>query len=254
MTADPWVLYPALFLAAGLGGLVDSIAGGGGLITIPIMLGFGIPPQQTLGTNKFQASFGSFTAADYYTRHKVVNLRDALPGIVFTAAGSAAGALLVQQMSPDFLRRFIPYVLLAILLYVLLKPDFGLGESAPRMGRMKFYALAGLGFGFYDGFFGPGVGTFWSMAFMLASGFGLLKATGYTKAMNFTSNIVALVMFAIGGNVLFGIGITMAVGQALGARLGSRLVVRRGAKFIRPIFLTVVLATTLKLFYDLYLR
>lgn len=254
MTADPWILYPALFLAAGLGGLVDSVAGGGGLITIPIMLGFGIPPQQTLGTNKFQASFGSFTASAYYTRHNVVNLRDALPGILFTAVGSAAGALLVQQISPDVLREFIPYVLLVILLYVLLKPDIGSAESAPLMGRVKFYALAGLAFGFYDGFFGPGVGTFWTMAFMLGSGFGLLKATGYTKAMNFTSNVVALAMFTIGGNVLFSIGITMAVGQALGARIGSRLVVRRGAKFIRPIFLTVVLATTIKLFYDLYIR
>ena len=115
-------------------------------------------------------------------------------------------------------------------------------------------SLFGLGIGFYDGFFGPGTGTFWAMAFVVGLGFNLTSATGYTKVMNFASNLGSLVFFLIGGKVLFVAGLTMGAGQWLGARIGSRLVVKRGTNFIRPVFLTVVLALTLKLLYDAYLR
>ncbi len=245
----PW-MYPLLFAGGMLAGWVDAIAGGGGMVTIPILLGIGVPPQMVLGTNKFQASFGSFTAAYHYIRKEVVPLDDAWAGILFTLIGSALGTIAVQQMDPGVLNVVIPFLLLAIAVLLLLTPDLGAIQTHPRLPRMLFYLTLGLGLGFYDGFFGPGVGTFWAMAFVLGLGFTLTRATGYTKVMNFTSNIVSLLVFAIGGNVLWAPGAVMAVGQIIGARLGSGMVVKRGVRFIRPVFIVMVILTTLKLLSD----
>jgi uncharacterized membrane protein YfcA len=136
----------------------------------------------------------------------------------------------------------------------LLKPQLGEHDLHPRMRRGVFDATFGLGIGFYDGFFGPGTGMFWAMAFVLGLGFNLTRATGATKVMNFASNIASLIMFILGGHVLYVAGLVMGVGQLLGARLGSRMVVKRGAKFIRPVFITVSLAITAKLLYDSFKR
>jgi uncharacterized membrane protein YfcA len=239
-------MYPLLFAGGLLAGWIDAIAGGGGMVTVPLLLGIGIPPQMVLGTNKFQASFGSFTAARHYVRSDVVSLRDALPGILWTLAGSAAGTVAVQQIDPAVLNVVIPFLLLGIAVSMLLSPDLGNAVTRARMSR----AVYGLLLGFYDGFFGPGVGSFWAIAFVLGLGFDLRKSTGYTKVMNFASNIVSFAVFALGGMVLWLPGIVMAVGQIAGARLGSGMVVKRGTRFIRPVFITIVILTTLKLLYS----
>jgi len=119
---------------------------------------------------------------------------------------------------------------------------------------MVFYLIAGLTLGFYDGFFGPGVGSFWAIAFVAGLGYNLKKATGYTKVMNFTSNVVSLVIFVLGGYVIFTAGIVMAVGQVAGAKIGAGLVIKRGVRFIRPVFITIVILTTLKIIYDRFLH
>jgi uncharacterized protein len=242
--------YGLLFLSGLAGGWVDSIAGGGGLITIPILLSLGLPPQVALGTNKFQASFGSFTASRHYVRKNVVDLVDARPGIILTFVGSLFGTWAVQQMDPGFLTVLIPVMLLGIALYMLFAPGVSDSDGNARMTGILFYSLFSLPLGFYDGFFGPGVGSFWAFAFIAALGFNLRKATGYTKVMNFTSNLVAFLVFTIYGSVLWIPGLTMAAGQILGARIGSALVVRRGSRFIRPILIAVVLLTTLRLLYN----
>jgi uncharacterized protein len=244
-----WV-YPLLFFAAFVAGWVDSIAGGGGMVTIPVLLAVGLPAPMVLGTNKLQASFGSFTAARHYARKRVLHIQDAWWGVACTLIGSATGTFVVQQVSPAVLSIIIPFLLLGIALLMLFTPSLGVGERKARVSANLFYLVAGLVLGFYDGFFGPGVGTFWAMAFVLALGFDLTKATGYTKLMNFTSNIVSLAVFLIGGHVLFGVGMLMGVGQILGARLGAGMVVRRGARFIRPIFIAGVVGMTLKLLWD----
>jgi uncharacterized membrane protein YfcA len=158
----------------------------------------------------------------------------------------------VQRLDPATLKQIIPVALIAIALYVFFKPQLGAADIRPRMAPRGFYAMAGLGLGFYDGFIGPGTGTFWTMAFMLGLGFNLTKATGYTKVMNLASNVTSLVFFALAGQVYLAAGIVMGVGQLLGARLGARMVVTRGTRFIRPVFLMAVLAVTLKLLYDNY--
>ena len=242
--------YPVLFLTAFLAGLVDSIAGGGGIITLPVFLSLGYPPHLALGTNKFQSSFGSFTASYYYIKKDIVILKACINGIIFTFIGSAIGTWTVQQVSSDVLKYIIPFLLIAIIIYSFVKTNLGEHDFQARMNENIFYLFAGIGLGFYDGFFGPGVGSFWAIAFVIGLGYNLKKATGYTKVMNFTSNIVSLFIFVLGGYVVFTTGIVMAVGQISGSKLGAGLVIKKGVKFIRPIFITIVILTTLKIIYD----
>ncbi|MGE5430576.1 MAG: TSUP family transporter [Syntrophomonadaceae bacterium] len=243
-------LYPILFLTGTLAGLIDAIAGGGGLITLPVLLSAGFPPHMALGTNKFQSSFGSFTASYYYVKKGGVSLKSALPGIIFTLIGAALGTWSVQQVKSDILKDIIPFLLAAIILYSFISPKLGETDKRPRMKPLFFYLAFGLLLGFYDGFFGPGVGSFWAISFVLMLGFNLTRATGYTKVMNFTSNIVSFVIFIAGGFVMLSAGLAMAAGQILGSKIGAGLVIKRGTKFIRPIFITMVILTTLKLIYS----
>ena len=245
-----------LFVTGFIAGWVDSIAGGGGLITIPVLISFGLDPRDALGANKLQASFGSGSATWHYARAGAVELKDCRRGFLITFAAAGIGTWCVQQLSSDFLMRFIPVLLIAVAVYTLLRPSLGDADTKPRMERLGFDVLFGCAIGFYDGFFGPGTGTFWAMAYVLVLGFNFTKATGNTKVMNFASNISSLLMFLVGGHVLpvAGYGIVMGAGQLLGARVGSRTVVKHGARFIRPVFITVVLCLTLKLLYDVYMR
>ena len=160
-----------LFLTGIIAGFVDAIAGGGGLITLPVLLSLGIPPQFALGTNKLQAAFGSGSAAWHYAQAKIVTLTECRRGILFTVLGAAAGTLVVQRLDPAFVKHLIPILLLAIAAYMLFKPQLGDRDIRPRLQPGPFYIAAGLALGFYDGFIGPGVGTFWTMAFVL--GFGI---------------------------------------------------------------------------------
>ena len=241
-----------LFLVGLAAGLVDSIAGGGGLITIPVLLGIGLPPQIALGTNKLQASFGSGSAMLTFIRSGKVKLGDCSIGILYTALGSALGTFTVQLLDPALLRLIIPWLLVAIVAYTLLTPRLGFDDLHPRMTQATFFLLAGLTLGFYDGFLGPGTGSFWVMALIFALGFNMTKATAYTKVMNFTSNIVSLVVFIAGGAVLWREGLVMGAGQFIGARIGARMVVSRGTRFVRPVFITMVLAITAKLIWQNY--
>lgn len=246
------LVMPLLFLVGLIAGLVDSIAGGGGLITIPALLGFGLSPQVALGTNKLQASFGSGSAMLTFIRSGKVRLGDCSTGIAFTALGAAIGTFTVQLLDPALLRLLIPWLLVGIVLYTLLTPRLGFDDLHPRMGRTTFFLAAGLVLGFYDGFLGPGTGSFWVVALIFALGFNMTRATAYTKVMNFTSNIVSLVVFIAGGSVLWREGLVMGAGQFIGARIGAHMVVSRGTRFIRPVFITMVLAITAKLIWQNY--
>ena len=242
-----------LLLTGFAAGLVDAIAGGGGLITLPVFLAIGLPPKLALGTNKFQSSFGSFTAAAYYSHRGVADVHSARVGIVTTLAGAGLGAWAVQQIDSAALSGIVPFLLLAIAVYTLFTPKLGEGSTVPRFSRTTFYVVAGTALGFYDGFFGPGVGSFWAILFVFGLGFDLIKATGYTKIMNFASNIISFAVFFAGGYIWFAGGACMAVGQILGSRIGSGLAISRGARFIRPVYITVVLATIAKLVWQRFM-
>lgn len=246
-------LYPALFLAALVAGTMDTIAGGGGLITVPILMGLGWPPQVALGTNKLQASFGSGSATLHFSRAGAIAWHECLWGIGFTAVGATTGTLLVGSLPGDLLKRIIPWLLVAIALYVLFSPRLGKEEIRPRLGATAFHLILGLSLGFYDGFFGPGTGSFWALGYMLLRGQEMRRATAQTKVMNFTSNVVSLAFFAAMGSVVIVPGLVMAAGQFAGGRLGARLVLVQGARMIRPVFVALALALAAKLLVDAYL-
>jgi uncharacterized membrane protein YfcA len=174
---------------------------------------------------------------------------EVVPAVVFTAVGAVCGTLTVRVLPTAWLAWLIPGILAGILVYLLVRPNWGREEGPARWSRNVFYPVFGLGLGFYDGFLGPGTGTFWTVALTGLLGHGLARATAQTKVANFTSNLVSLVVFAVMGQVLWALGLLMGLFQALGARLGSQLALTRGARFIRWVFLFVVAATLTKLLW-----
>lgn len=244
--------YPLLFLTGLSAGLVDSVAGGGGLITLPVLLNLGLPAPLALGTNKFQASFGSVSAAFHYARAGVVDLSHCWLGVACTLVGALSGSACVQSLDSALLVRLIPWLLASIVLYMLCKPKVGHVDRPPRLGEGLFYVFFGLLLGFYDGFFGPGTGSFWTIALVLFLGQNFMRATGTTKVMNATSNVAALALFALGGQIAWTAGLVMAAGQLLGARIGAGLVVRRGARFVQPIFMTMACLIITRLIWTAY--
>ncbi|CAO96202.1 sulfite exporter TauE/SafE family protein [Erwinia tasmaniensis] len=243
-------LLCVLFLVALLAGFIDSIAGGGGLLTVPALLAAGLSPAQALATNKLQSVGGSFSASLYFIRRKAVNLREQWLNIVLTFLGSLAGALLVQHVQGDILRQLLPLLVIAIGLYFLLMPRIGEDDRQRRLHGLPFALVAGGCVGFYDGFFGPGAGSFYALAFVTLCGYNLAKSTAHAKVLNFTSNLGGLLLFMLGGKVVWLVGLVMLAGQVCGARLGARMVLSQGQKLIRPMIVIVSAVMSAKLLYD----
>ncbi len=236
-----------LFVGGALAGFIDAIAGGGGLVALPLLLFTGLTPAQALATNKLQGSFGTFSASYYFVRRGLVKPRQIISMVCCTFVGSALGTLLVQQIDPSFLTTVIPLLLIATAGYFLLSPTMNEEDAQQRIGVLCFALTIGFGLGFYDGFFGPGTGSFFAIAFISLLGFGLTKATAHTKVLNFTSNIASLVFFVGAGQVVWSLGFSMAAGQLLGGRLGARLVVKKGSKLIRPLVVIICILMSIKL-------
>ncbi|HIP39007.1 MAG TPA: hypothetical protein EYG88_06465 [Desulfocapsa sulfexigens] len=236
-----------LFLAGILAGFIDSIAGGGGIITVPALLAVGIPPHQALATNKLQSSCGSLTAALNYTRRGLMNPRELFTGFFFSFLGALSGAIAVQFFEAAFLENLIIAMLIVLFAYTALSPKLGFKQQPHKIGHGLFYTVFGLLIGFYDGFFGPGTGSFWTISLVLLLGLDLKQATAQTKLFNVTSNLVALSIFLYSGLVLWGAGLAMGIGQIIGAYCGSTLVSKREVQFIRVFFLIVVAATIIRL-------
>lgn len=239
-----------LTLAGFAGGLIDAIAGGGGLITVPALLAAGLPPQTALGTNKLQSACGTTLAVRRYAGAGLLTTPHLGLAATCAALGGAAGAWTVGRTHPDLLRQIIPWLLAGVAVYTALNRRFGATAGLAKLSPLVFAIPAGLSLGFYDGFFGPGTGSFWTVALVGLLGLDLRHATGYTKAVNLASNLGALACFLAAGSVHLLAAGFMIAGQLAGARLGSGLVIRDGLKIIRPVFLAVVLALTVKLMLD----
>ncbi len=246
--------FALLFIAGLTAGTVDAVAGGGGLITLPTLLGLGFPVPLALGTNKLGSVFGTASATWSFSRRGAVDVRECIPGALVTAAGAFAGAYAVRLLDAAFLAKFIPWLLAAIVIYMIFKPQLGETDRHHRMERSAFYGVFGLALGFYDGFLGPGTGSFWTIAFVMLLGHNFVKAAAHTKVMNLASNAAALLLFAFAGTVLLLPGLALGAGQLLGARLGAHLAMTRGARFVRPLFLVMAGLTVLKLIYQYYVR
>lgn len=243
-------LLAILFSVALVAGFIDAIAGGGGLITIPALLMTGMSPALALGTNKLQACGGSFSASLYFIRKRAVNLSEVWLLIVLTFIGSAIGTLLIQQVDSSIIRKVLPFLMLAIGLYFLFTPKLGEEDRQQRFSFVGFSFTAAALIGFYDGFFGPGTGSLFSLAFVTLLGFNLAKATAHAKVLNFTSNIASLMLFLIGGQVLWSVGLAMMAGQIIGGNLGAKMVLTKGKSLIRPMVVIMSFIMTAKMVYD----
>lgn len=239
-----------LALAAFLAGIIDSIAGGGGLITIPALLLAGMPPVETLGTNKLQGLFGSGSATLAYASKGHVDLRKQLPAAACALVGSALGAVAATIVPAEIMQAALPVLLIAIALYFALKPNMGDLDRTERMSPFLFGLTVVPAIGFYDGLFGPGTGSFYMLAFVALAGYGVLKATAHTKLLNFATNVGAFGIFAIAGVIYWKIGLIMGVAQFLGARLGATLAMRVGAGLIKPLLVISCVALAIKLLAD----
>ncbi|MCX7829704.1 MAG: TSUP family transporter [Acidobacteria bacterium] len=238
-----------LFLGGLLAGTMDTIAGGGGIITVPLLFSFPINAVNVFGTNKFQSTFGSFSATlNFFIKGKY-SLK-LLVGVFFTAVGSFFGAYCVGIVPSDTLRKIVPFMLYAIAIFLYFYKNYGLERKEKRMNENLFFLVFGLSIGFYDGFFGPGTGTFWAILFVHFLGMDLREATINTKLVNFTSNAIPLMFFLSKGSVLFLPGIAMALGQFLGGFIGAKIVLKRGAKIIKPILIFIAIFLATKLMID----
>jgi uncharacterized membrane protein YfcA len=247
---ETWV-YPALTAIAVLTGFIDAIAGGGGLIMMPALLFCGLSPLEALGTNKLQSMFGTASALRNYARSGLVDWRSNRLAIGLVFGGAVAGALVVQAIELALLALIIPVLLTLAALYILLSPRMSDEDARQRLSPTGYAPLGGA-IGFYDGFFGPGTGTFFTTSLVAMRGYGLTKATAMTKLFNFTSNAASVIMFALGGHILWLLGACMAAGAMLGGWLGSHTALRFGARLIRPLLVAISLAMTARLLWGYF--
>ena len=245
-------------LASLLAGFIDAVAGGGGLVLVPALFSTfpGAAPATLLGTNKGASIWGTGWATLQYVRRVELPWRRLLPAAALAALGSFCGAWALTSVSPEGLRKALPLVLLAVLAYTLAKKDLG-REHRPRYdGRTETLAAGaiGLGVGFYDGFFGPGTGSFFVFLFVRVLGYDFLHASATAKLMNLLTNAAAIALFVGKGHFWWQVAAVMAVTNVAGSLLGTRMALKHGAGFVRGVFVVVVGALIVKTAWDAFLR
>ncbi len=246
-----------LILASAFAGLVDAIAGGGGLIQLPALLVAlpQLPPAQLLGTNKLPSFLGTFSATISYLRRLRPDYRLAIAMAIPAFTGSAFGATVATLIPKDAFRPIILFALVGVFTYTLRKKELGLIEAKRYLGRKRLVigAISGLTIGFYDGIFGPGTGSFLMLILVSILGFAFLEASVTSKIVNLATNLGAIVIFGLSGKILWTLGLAMAVGNVIGGLIGSRLALRGGSRFIRQVFLGVTAMLILRLAFDTFL-
>ena len=247
---EPWV-YAALTAAGMITGFIDAIAGGGGLIMMPALLSAGLPPHVALGTNKLQSTMGTTMALRTYAKGGLIAIRPELATVAVVFIAAAAGAAFVQVLDTGILQVIGPSLLIAVALYIVLSPRMDDADAHHRLERRGYAPVAG-SIGFYDGFFGPGTGTFFTTSLVALRGHGLTRATAMTKLFNATSNWASLIVFAFGGKVIWLLGLSIGLGAMAGAWLGSHVAMRLGARLIRPLLAAISILLTARLTWAWY--
>ncbi len=245
-------LAALLFGVALAAGCIDTIAGGGGLLSIPALLWTGLSPVEALATNKAQAIFGSGLSTLGFARRGLMNRQGLILAGTCNFLGALLGAWSIQNLAPELPAGMIPALLIAVAIYFWRLTPIPEPGATPRLGALSFALTLALGVGFYDGFLGPGTGTFLALGYVALRGYELRQAIAHSKALNFTSNLAALLCFLPSGQIYWPLALLMATGQMIGAWIGTHLVIRHGAPLIRPalVFISLLLSASL-LWYEL---
>jgi uncharacterized protein len=233
-----------------IAGFIDAIVGGGGMLTIPALLTTGLPPHMALGTNKLAATFGSFTASLTFYRKKLFDIRYWRYSLIATAISAIFGTLVVNLLTMTLLEKLLPIIIMATALYTLFsKTIINNGYVLPtRTQHIKIkQVLQGTVLGFYDGVAGPGTGAFWASSSAVLYKINILLCSGLARANNFVSNFCSLLTFIYLGQVNLLLGISMGFFIMLGSWLGAHSAIKWGGKFIRPVFIVVVLCLSVNL-------
>jgi len=245
-----FVLYGGLFVLALVAGAIDAVAGGGGLLTVPGLLAVGLDPVSVVATNKLQGMFGPLSATVHFWRHGRIRLSEHLLPAGAAWAGGVAGAASLSLADPELLKTLVPVLLIAVAVWVLFSPNLG---EVPRRARVSaaVFALTLVPLvAAYDGFFGPGAGTFFALGAVSLLGVTLQEATVRAKLCNFASNLGALGFFVFSGHVVWAYGAAMILGTIIGGNLGARLILARGTGLIRPVLVVMSLAMSGKLLWQ----
>jgi uncharacterized protein len=248
----------ALCAFAFLAGFIDSVVGGGGLVQVPALFVLmpGVPPATLLATNKAASVWGTLAATTQYLRKVPFEARATLPTAAAALLAGYLGAWCVTQVDASFLRPLVLVLLVGVLIYTLWKKDFG-QLHAPRLNpsqQLWVGLLTGSAIGFYDGFFGPGTGSFLIFAFVGLFGFSFLAASASAKVVTLITNVAALLYFVAHGHVLYKVAAPMAICNVAGAVIGSRMAIRRGSGFVRLLFIAIVCVLIARYGWDLWLR
>ncbi|EKE68737.1 TSUP family transporter [Gallaecimonas xiamenensis] len=246
---DVWLWLPLVAFAAGF---IDAIAGGGGLLTVPALLTAGLPPHLALGTNKLSSTFGSSAASWTFFKKRLFDPLLWKTAALGTLFGALFGALAVDLLKAEWLEKALPLAIFGAALYTLFMPKVQEGRRHQPQGEhlpLK-QGVQGFTLGTYDGVFGPGTGAFWTVSTLALYKLDILHASGVARTMNFISNATSLVTFAILGHIHWGLGLAMGAALMVGAFLGAHSAIRFGGKFIRPVFITVVLIMAAKLAWE----
>lgn len=237
-----------LFWVTGFGaGLVDAVAGGGGLIALPVLLSSGMPPLTALGTNRLQSCAGEMIAMGHFLQSGRLKLKSVFSCILFVIVGSSIGTIAVQSIHNATLTKIIPFLLLSLILYGLISRRLFVQQERPKLSSLWFSGIFGIFIGAYNGFFGPGTGAIWTSCFIFFLALDAQQAVMRTKPVNIAGNFVSVFWFMLQGHILYSVALTMALGQIFGATLGARLVLTRGNRFIRIAFVIVVVLMTINL-------
>jgi uncharacterized membrane protein YfcA len=230
-------------------GFIDSIAGGGGLISVPALMMTGMPPHLVLGTNKMVGSLSSFTSSYEFFKSNKLNKELLKLMIPFAFIGAVIGVITVQYISPKILEILIPFMILAVAIYTIISKEVGMVNGYTEMNRKNTIMgrILTSALGFYDGFFGPGTGTFFMFGLVKIFKFDFTVATANTKVLNFTSGFAALLTFIFNGQVNLKYGAISALFIIAGAKVGSKMAIKNGAKFIKPIFVSMSIVMVFKM-------
>jgi uncharacterized membrane protein YfcA len=235
----PFSSLAILGLVGLVAGFVDAIAGGGALLTIPALALAGLDPVAAVATNKVNGTFGTASATWTFARLGKIDPAAMWPSAFAAGLGSIAGALVLPIAPREAVSAALPAVLIAVALYFAFAPQMGDGDRAQRLSERAYaFSVAPL-VGFYDGVFGPGAGSFYTIGFVALVGYGVTRAIANARLANFASNLGSLAIFAFGGQIVLAAGLAMGIGQFLGSRLGAHAVLGAGARLARPLIVVV---------------